>query len=123
MVSLPDRILSFLSLTIALHFNSEEHTYQHLKVIPIEILDPNSDLSEHRKSREPHWQRTLDTIYPQGLNNYPIDPHTPNLYLNNNPPPNNLFLSFYLFVIIPCPFFRDGAESVWQIMGYATTDL
>jgi len=76
--------------SIALHFNSEEHSYQNLQIVPIEIIDPRQDSVEYRRNREFYWQRTLGTIFPLGLNNYPFDPQTPNLYQLNNPPPKKL---------------------------------
>ena len=71
--------------TIAIHFNLEGHSYNNLEIIPIEIIDPKLNSLEFRRARETHWQTTLGTIYPLGLNNYPIDQQTPNLYHINNP--------------------------------------
>ena len=56
---------------IALHFNSLNHTINHLSVIPIEVLTNNSIFN--RRSREYYWQLRLGTIYPKGLNNYPVN--------------------------------------------------
>ena len=55
---------------IAIHFNSPHHNINHLSVTPIEILTTNSIFI--RRSREYYWQLRLGTIYPKGLNNYPI---------------------------------------------------
>ena len=56
---------------IALHFNSLNHTINHLSVIPIESLTNNSIFN--RRSREYYWQLRSGTIYPKGLNNYPVN--------------------------------------------------
>jgi len=42
----------------------------HLKVTPIELL--NSDSVPWRRAREAYWQLTLGTLFPMGLNNFPI---------------------------------------------------
>lgn len=76
--------------SVALHFNLEGHSYKNLQIIPIEILNPNQNSIEYRRAREFHWQKTLGTIFPLGLNNYPIDPKTPLLFHLNNPPPKKL---------------------------------
>ena len=55
---------------IAIHFNSPHHTINHLSVTPIEVLTTNSIF--HRRSREYYWQLRLGTIFPKGLNNYPV---------------------------------------------------
>ena len=56
---------------IAIHFNSPNHTIDHLSVTPIEVLTTNN--SFHRRTREYYWQIRLGTIYPKGLNNYPTE--------------------------------------------------
>jgi len=56
---------------IGIHFNSKGHNLSHLNVMPIEqlyTLDIN-----HRRSREFYWQLTLGTIFPSGLNAFPVD--------------------------------------------------
>ena len=56
---------------IAIHFNSPHHNINHLSVTPIEILTTNSIFN--RRSREYYWQLRLGTIFPKGLNNYPVN--------------------------------------------------
>jgi len=56
---------------ISIHFNSTEHTIDHLSVVPIEILFTNNLL--HRRTREFYWQLRLGTIFPKGLNNFPVN--------------------------------------------------
>lgn len=56
---------------IAIHFNSPNHTIDHLSVTPIESFTTNSIF--HRRTREYYWQLRLGTIFPKGLNNYPLD--------------------------------------------------
>jgi GIY-YIG catalytic domain len=68
---------------IALHFNSPNHSYQNLTIIPIEILTPQTSITE-RRNREFYWQRTLGTLHPLGLNNMPID--SPDSTLHTNTP-------------------------------------
>ena len=55
---------------ISIHFRSALHNINHLKIIPIEESSHNS---EYRISREKYWIKTLQTFYPHGLNNYPIN--------------------------------------------------
>lgn len=54
---------------IAIHFNEAAHSFNNLRIIPIEIV--NNPLERIR--REKFWIKTLKTKYPNGLNNYPID--------------------------------------------------
>mgnify|MGYP003449751170 FL=1 len=54
---------------IAIHFNEAAHSFNNLRIIPIEIV--NNPLE--RIKREKFWIKTLKTKYPNGLNNYPID--------------------------------------------------
>ncbi len=56
---------------IAMHFNSLHHTINHLSVIPIEVFTTNNIFN--RRSREYYWQLRLGTIFPKGLNNYPVN--------------------------------------------------
>jgi hypothetical protein len=56
---------------IAIHFNSPNHSIDQLSVTPIEVLTNNSIF--HRRTREYYWQLRLGTIFPKGLNNYPVD--------------------------------------------------
>lgn len=106
--TLTDRINNHLSCirtrkntTIALHFNLPHHNYkQHFKIIAIETTDNSQNL----RKRERHWQNTLKTFHPFGINNFNLDhvqpwpapgsgpnhnPNpTPNPNLNPNPNPN-----------------------------------
>jgi hypothetical protein len=75
--------------TISIHFNSPKHSFKNLQIIPIELLPPGS-LPAERKIREKYWQNILGTIHPLGLNNFPIDPNTPNFHKNSNPAPKEL---------------------------------
>jgi len=97
--------------TIAIHFNSEGHTYENLQIIPIEICDTNNNTPEYRRRREIHWQNALGTIHPQGLNNYPIDKKAPDLYLKNNkpPPPKKL-----IPVILPFNSLSTKLFQLWR---------
>src|SRR5687768_6768101 len=56
---------------IRIHFNSNNHNISHLKVMPIEQL--NSNNISDRRSREYYWQLALGTIFPKGLNNFPVE--------------------------------------------------
>jgi len=51
---------------IAQHFNSPNHSILDLKIIGIELCKNNSHIS--RQHREQHWQKTLGTFFPKGLN-------------------------------------------------------
>jgi len=55
---------------IAIHFNNTNHKLSHLKISPIEQIYINKE--ETRLKRENFWINTLNTKYPNGLNNYPI---------------------------------------------------
>jgi hypothetical protein len=55
---------------IAIHFNEPQHNISNLQIMPLETL--NTDSEVQRKLREVFWMKTLHTIYPVGLNNYPI---------------------------------------------------
>jgi hypothetical protein len=63
---------------IGIHFNSIGHNISHLLITPIELI--NSNNVPQRKARESFWQLTLGTLFPQGLNNFPI--HLEKLFLN-----------------------------------------
>ena len=47
------------------------HAIHDLSVIPIETL--HTDNLFHRRQREYYWQLRLGTIYPKGLNGYPVN--------------------------------------------------
>jgi len=64
------RIKTHKPTPIAIHFNSNNHNVLDMKVIPIEQFDTNNH--RLRKERELFWQLTLKTIFPYGLNAYPI---------------------------------------------------
>jgi hypothetical protein len=68
---------------IAIHFNSVGHTSENLSVVPIEQLKTNNFL--HRRAREYYWQLRLGTIYPRGLNNFPVNNTTLNSRDSINP--------------------------------------
>ena len=55
--------------TIGIHFNKTSHTFNHLKIIPIEII--KNENAYQRRTREFYWQLRLGTIFPKGLNNFP----------------------------------------------------
>ena len=56
---------------IGIHFNSNNHNLSHLKIMPIEKVKSTS--INDRRSREYFWQLSLGTIFPKGLNNFPIE--------------------------------------------------
>jgi hypothetical protein len=60
---------------VGIHFNSINHNASHLLVIPIEKLDTSSNIN-NRRTREYFWQLKLNTIFPKGLNNFPVDERT-----------------------------------------------
>lgn len=55
---------------IAIHFNEPQHNINNLQIMPIETLSTDSEYE--RKLREAFWMKKLHTVYPLGLNNYPI---------------------------------------------------
>jgi len=55
---------------IAIHFNSNDHSIENLSVNIIETFNTNNLM--HRRTREYYWQLRLGTIYPKGLNNFPV---------------------------------------------------
>jgi hypothetical protein len=55
---------------VGIHFNSPNHNLSHLTVMPIEKIKSNN-MSE-RRAREFYWQLKLGTIFPRGLNNFPV---------------------------------------------------
>lgn len=58
---------------IAIHFNTTEHSVSRdLKIIAIEKISDNDNALKIRKQIEASWQRKLGTIYPHGLNCYPV---------------------------------------------------
>jgi len=57
--------------TVGIHFRSSPHDITNLQIIPIEQIEHNN---QHQiLIREQFWINTLQTKYPKGLNNYPID--------------------------------------------------
>jgi hypothetical protein len=56
---------------IGIHFNSLNHKVSHFSVIPIETL--NNDNINARRAREHYWQLTLGTVFPKGLNAFPVN--------------------------------------------------
>lgn len=56
---------------IGIHFNSPNHNLTHLRIIPIELL-PSLSITQ-RRSREQYWQLKIGTLFPQGLNAFPVD--------------------------------------------------
>jgi len=56
---------------VAIHFNTPNHNLSHLTVTPIELI--LNDGKIQRLNREYYWQLRLGTIYPKGLNNYPVE--------------------------------------------------
>ena len=56
---------------ISIHLNSTPHDTTHLQIIPIEQIEHNNP--EQIILREQHWINTLQTKYPKGLNNYPLE--------------------------------------------------
>ncbi len=55
---------------LSIHFNSQGHDITHLQVITIEQL--SQKLKSDRLAKETFWQLLLGTIYPKGLNQFPI---------------------------------------------------
>lgn len=68
---------------VGIHFNSKNHDLSHLSVVPIEKL--KSENLTFRRSREFFWQHKLGTIFPRGLNNFPVEKRElfKNLYLTS----------------------------------------
>ena len=56
---------------IGIHFNSPNHNLTHLRIIPIELL-PSLSITQ-RRSREQYWQLKIGTLFPQGLNAFPVE--------------------------------------------------
>lgn len=59
------------STPIGIHFNSIGHDLSALEITPIEVL--NNDNFNDRKTREYFWQLSLGTIFPKGLNAFPVE--------------------------------------------------
>jgi hypothetical protein len=55
---------------VGIHFTSEGHKQHHMKIVPIEQVLINS--LPLRRKRELYWQLKLGTIFPRGLNAYPV---------------------------------------------------
>ena len=64
-------ILHNYNTPIGIHFNSINHNFTHLQIAPIEIIH-NDDISLRRK-RENFWQFTIGTMFPNGLNAFPVE--------------------------------------------------
>ena len=59
---------------LGIHFNSKGHSVTDMQIVTIEQLPNNNNYQ--RKTRELFWQLTLDTVFPRGLNAYPVNnPH------------------------------------------------
>ena len=56
---------------IGIHFNSIGHDINNFTVTPIEIVQSNK--INDRRAREYYWQLKLDTIFPKGLNAFPVE--------------------------------------------------
>jgi hypothetical protein len=56
---------------IGIHFNSIGHNINNFSVTPIEIVQ--SDKINDRRAREYYWQLKLGTIFPKGLNGFPVE--------------------------------------------------
>jgi hypothetical protein len=65
-------ILNNKPTAIGIHFNSPQHSISHLSVMPIEKLQDHNNVTK-RHGREYYWQKELQTQFPKGLNNFPID--------------------------------------------------
>jgi len=90
---------------IAIHFNSPHHTMDHLSVTIIEVCNNNSIFN--RRSREYYWQLRLGTIFPKGLNNFPINLSeittlTPNIHNTNLETINNSLITDSELIEILC---------------------
>jgi hypothetical protein len=59
------------STPIGIHFNSIGHNINNLTVTPVEIVQ--SDKINDRRAREYYWQLKLGTIFPKGLNAFPVE--------------------------------------------------
>jgi len=55
---------------IGIHFNSIGQNISHLKFTPIESISSNS--VPWRRAREEFWQLSIGTLFPLGLNNFPV---------------------------------------------------
>jgi len=56
---------------IAVHFQTATHKLKYLTITPMQQF-PYDD-KDIRLNRVKYWIKTLNTAYPYGLNNYPID--------------------------------------------------
>ena len=54
---------------ISIHFNDVFHNADHLTIMPIEFVNGSQC---YRQNREQFWIKELNTVYPFGLNNYPL---------------------------------------------------
>ena len=55
---------------IGIHFNSTDHSILDFSFTPIEQL--TTDNVNNRRTRESFWQFKLGTVFPKGLNSFPI---------------------------------------------------
>ena len=58
---------------VAIHFNSHSHSLKHFTAIPIEVFGSDTVDKIHGLGREYYWQLRLGTIFPNGLNNFPVN--------------------------------------------------
>lgn len=63
-------IIKNINTPVGLHFNSLGHSLRHLSITPLEGLI-NTD-GYLRRSREAYWQLELGTLFPLGLNQFPV---------------------------------------------------
>ena len=73
-------IRSNIDTPVGIHFNSLNHSINDLRIIPIENLTDEN--KSGRLSREAYYQLILGTIFPQGLNQFPVQDRE--LYKNLN---------------------------------------
>lgn len=67
---------------VGIHFSSVGHKQTDMLILPIELLKTNN--SRERKEREFFWQLKIGSIFPAGLNGYPVnDPNFINVKITS----------------------------------------
>ena len=80
---------------IGIHFNSKNHNISNFKIMPIEKIT-NLNIND-RRAREYYWQLALGTIFPTGLNSFPVE--NKHLFCNLN---IRSFVDLELFWTLKC---------------------
>ena len=56
---------------VSIHFNSPNHSMEDFSIIPLESM--TNDNKSERLKRETYYQLLLGTVFPRGLNQFPLD--------------------------------------------------